>query len=62
MEFKEFNYVEGAVTIQARMGSSLTSKGEFTAVKRWEESLRIISDSIRYVDFDEATFVVMSLF
>ena len=39
-------YVEGAVTIQARVESNLTSKGEFTVVNPWEKRLRVISDSM----------------
>ena len=56
-------YIEGAVTtIQAKVASSLTAKGNFTAVKPFEESLRVISDSIKYVQFDENTSFVMTSF
>ena len=42
-------YVEGTDTIKARVTTGLTARGKFTAVKPWETTLRMISDSIRYV-------------
>jgi len=45
-----------AVTMQGRVDSNLSSKGEFTLAQHWKEQLRVISDTIKHVDYNDANY------
>ena len=49
-------YVEGLVTMQGQVNDGISAKGEFTLIKEWREELRVISDTIKYVHYNEATY------
>ena len=49
-------YVEGPVTMQGRVDNNLSAKGEFTLVQQWKEQLRVISDTIKYVHYNDANY------
>ena len=48
-------YVEGLLTMQ-QVNDSISAKGEFTLIKEWREELWVISDTIKYVHYNEATY------
>ena len=42
--------------MQGQVNDSISAKGEFTLIKEWREELRVISDTIKYVHYNEATY------
>ena len=49
-------YVEKPVTMQGWVDGSVSAKGEFTLVQEWREELQVMSDTIKYVHYNEATY------